>query len=562
MSYHKQAIPGPDPTTSQDSSKTSFQSKSKSKQKTPLTTRGFEPYHAAKTTGPDGAERIIVSHAAGTIPGHTQIRQSFLAPDSIYDEDIVHNWVPHMSLSVADEDTGKPLTAAQINAKSQFDNWIPHFFMNPMQDLDYIAIEALTRFTFVGALQNALTKFIVGTGFKPELELMNPSTNEDKDKKEVEENQWIIDALVQVDNQLNKNDAEYIDVPFTDKIAALIDTANTFNRSALIFGYDTPIEIDGKKYKQIPSSIKFAHARDLGIIDVDPGTWRLRAVQWRNAFYMVPARDMIYLWNPLISAKARGSWLYGDSMIMPMLDASRVIRKNIGVNFPAMAEATWSGMFLMAVKPQGSSPAEKQNEYNQIAKKMVRGAPNILMEHPDDVKFQDVDFHPKVTEFKDLTEALIRYCVASTGLPHSMFYDESQSNRATMIGKIELATSTVINPMRAWIGRSISDQWYQRWFRLICKEKNKMDLYKKFRIKMTFSDLHIAQWFDKIDAVNQLDSRRQLTDEAFGELAGIENYKNKIEAGSQVQPGGRGNSFKFGGGKGQPGFEIKNTKSE
>jgi hypothetical protein len=478
----------------------------------------------------------------------------------MYDEDIVHNWIPHMSLSVADDKTGRPLTAAQIQAKSNFDNWIPHYFMNPMQDLDYIAIEALTRFTFVGALMNALTKFIIGTGFRPELELVNPSTNKDKDKKEIESNQDIIDALVQIDSQLNKNDAEHIDVPFTDKIAALIDVTNTFNRSALIFGYDTPIEIDGKPYKQIPSSIKFAHARDLGIIDVDPGTWRLKAVQWRNAFYMVPARDMIYLWNPLISAKTRGSWLYGDSMIMPMLDASRVIRKNIGVNFPAMAEATWSGMFLMAVKPQGTTAAQKQDEYNQIAKKMVRGAPNILMENPDDVKFQDVDFHPKVTEFKDLTEALIRYCVASTGLPHSMFYDESQSNRATMLGKIELATSTVINPLRAWIGRSISDQWYQRWFRLICKEKNKMDLYKKFRIKMTFSDLHIAQWFDKIEAVNSLDSRRQLTDEAYGDLIGIENYKNKVEAGSQVQPGGRGSSFKFGDGKN--GFEIKNTKSE
>lgn len=560
MSYSKQAVPSVDSSTDQSSKKSSFVSKIKYRQEAPLTTRGFEPYSVKKETDAAGIERVTIAHAAGPIPGHTQIRQSFLAPDPMYDEEIVHNWVPHMSLSVADNDTGRPLSAAEIQTKSSFGNWIPHYFMNPMQDLDYITIEALARFTFMGSLLNAVTKFIVGTGFKPELELINPSTNKDKDKKEIEQNQDIIDALVQIDGQLNKNDAEYIDVPFTEKISALIDTSNTFNRSALIFGYDTPIEIDGEKYKQIPSSLKFAHPRDLGIIDVDPGTWRLKAVQWRNAFYMVPARDMIYLWNPLISAKTRGSWLYGDSMIMPMLDASRVIRKNIGVNFPAMAEATWSGMFLMAVKPQGTSAAQKQQEYNDISKRMVRGGPNILMENPDDVKFQDVDFHPKVNEFKDLTEALIRYCVATTGMPHSMFYDESQSNRATMIGKIELATATVINPMRSWIGRSIADQWYQRWFRLICKQKNKMDLYKKFRIKMTFSDLHIAQWFDKIDAVNSLDSRRALTDEAYGELAGIDNYKNKVEAGSEVVPGGAGKSFKFG--DGQNGFEIKNSKSQ
>jgi len=34
-----------------------------------------------------------------------------------------------------------------------------------------------------------------------------------------------------------------------------------------------------------------------------------------------------------------------------------------------------------------------------------------------------------------------------------MFYDEFQSNRTTMIGKIQLAISAVINPAREWIGR-------------------------------------------------------------------------------------------------------------
>jgi len=109
-----------------------------------------------------------------------------------------------------------------------------------------------------------------------------------------------------------------------------------------------------------------------------------------------------------------------------------------------MSEATWSGLFLMAIKPQGQDLAAKEAEYNQVVKNMVRGGPNVLLEDPDNVKFQNVDFNPKVKEFQELTEAMLRYCVASNGLPHSMFYDESTSNRATMIGKIQLATSTVI----------------------------------------------------------------------------------------------------------------------
>ena len=106
-----------------------------------------------------------------------------------------------------------------------------------------------------------------------------------------------------------------------------------------------------------------------------------------------------------------------------------------------MSEATWSGLFLMAIRPQGQTVTAKEAEYQQIVKNMVRGGPNVILENPDDVKFQNVDFNPKVKEFQELTEAMLRYAVACTGMPHSMFYDESTSNRATMIGKIQLAFS-------------------------------------------------------------------------------------------------------------------------
>jgi hypothetical protein len=551
MIYSKQAVPTtPDATQKHDPK---INLKSKSRQKIPLTTQGYEPYYTKKEKRQDGAEKITISHASGPIPGHTQLKPSFMNPMANYDEDIIHNWVPHMSLSVVDDNTGSPLSAAEIDAKRHLD-WIPHYFTNPMQDLDYLTIEALCRFTITGPIMDGVVKFLVGQGFKPELELVNPSGNKDRDQKEIEENQDVIDALVQVDNQLSQNSSDYIDVPFTEKVAAMISSMQIFNRGALVFGYDTSIEIDGKKYKAIPSSVKFAHARDLGIIEVEPSTWRLKSVQWRNAFYMVPSRNMIYLWNPLLSAKTRGSWLYGDSSIMPMIDSSRVIRKNIGVNFPAMAEATWAGLFLMAVKPQGQTAEQKRKEYQEIVQNMVRGGPNVLMEHPDDVKFQDVDFNPKVNEFKDLTESLIKYNVACIGLPHALFYDEAAANRSTMIEKIQLATAVTINPIRSMIGRQFSDQWYQRWFKLICKEKNKMDLYKKFRIKTVFSDLHIGEWFDKIESINKIMEHYTLTPEAYGEMAGIESFVNKIDQNA----GPPEKSFKFGDEKN--GFEIRKTQ--
>lgn len=541
----------------------SMKSKSQKDAENPLTFNGFEKYRENTSQTPEGEKKTEIkrAHASGPIPSHTKlIETASLNPDVEYDENIVNNWTPHMNLSVADSNTGQALSGAQVDGmRNQEKGWVPHYFVNPMQDLDYLVIQAIARSTFIGPLVETLTRFEVGARFKPELDLINPDKDEDKNAKEIEDNQEIIDTLLGIDAQLNRDDDRDLDTSFIEKISALITVKNMFNRGALIFGYDKPVKVHGKIYKEIPSSMKFAHPRDLGIIQADPGTWRLQAVQWRNSYYMVQAKDMIYLWNPLVSAKTRNSWLYGDSLVLPMLDAGRVIRKNIGVNFNAMAEATWSGLFLMAIKPEGQNLTEKKEEYQQVTNNMVRGGPNVLMEHPDDVKFQNVDFAPKVTEFKDLTEAMLRYCVACLGLPQSMFYDESQSNRATMIGKIQLATSTVINPMRETDARAICQQWYQRWFRLVYKDKPK--LLEKFRIKMVFEDLKIEEWFDKIEAANELESRKEMTDAAYGEIIGLQNYSNKVAADAETNPGGSGGSkLSFGDGAGNK-IDMKKSKT-
>ena len=524
----------------------SLTSKSQRDYPTPLTFEGYHPYtidERIQKSALVDKTKITIAHASGPLPNTTRmIQSSVLNPDVEYDENTINNWSPHMNLSVADNRTGNALTAAQVDGlRNESREWVPSYFVNPMQDLDYLVIQAIARSTFIGPLFEAITKFEVGTGFVPELELINPAKDQDKNEKEIEENQEVIDTLLGIDEQVNvASDSDVtneLDVPLIDKVAAMITTKNLFNRSALIFGYDKPVKVNGKVYKEIPSSLKFAHPRDLGIIQVNPGTWRLQSVQWRNAYYMVQAKDMIYMWNPWISAKTRNAWFYGDSLALPMLDAGRVIRKNIGVNFQAMAEATWSGLALITVRPQGENLADKQKEYDQVVKNMVRGGPNILLEHPDDVRVDNIDFNPKVKEFQELTEAMIKYCVANVGLPHTMFYDESASNRATMIGKIQLATATTINPMRESDGRMFSAQWYQRWFRLIYKEK-KPELLKKFRIKMTFKDLRIAEWFDKVAAANEVDGRKQLKDEEYGQLIGIENYTAKVDPDAQTMPGG------------------------
>ncbi len=539
---------------------TKFSKKITGKQQAPLTTRGFEGKVDVVVDEKSGDKKIKVSHAAGPLfSNQIRVQSSVMGYDAPYDKELVENWDPNMFLSVMDDNTGHALSAAQINSRRSEKNWIPTYFANPMQELDYITFEALSRSTIGGSIFQSIVKFLVGTGFRPELELINPSDDSVENQKEIDANKEVIQNLALIDKQLTIDSKGHLDVSFIEKISAIILNTLIFNRSALIFGYEKPIEINGKMYPDIPSSIKFAHARDLGIIKVSPGTHRLEAVQWINAFDMIPVTEMIYLWNPLVSSKTRNSWFYGDSMMLPMIDALRVIRKNIGVNFLAMAETSYAGRGVLSIAPQGNTEQEKIDEYTQITKNMsVPATTHLLMEDPDNTRFDNIDYQAKVKEFAELNESLIKYCVATTGMPHSMFYDESASNRATMIGKIQLAIATVISPMREWIGRTISDQWYDRWFRLIYKDDE--SLLKKFRIKMVFDDLPITEWFDNVEAALELDSRKQLKDSKFGEIVGLSNYPDMVDTNAETIPGGNSkNSMDLGGGKK---LSIKDSKEK
>lgn len=536
-----------------------FSKKTQTDKKSVLTYNGFDGIKE-ETINPDTKKKQsrIVVHPGGPIRGiRTKIDPSIFGENQ-YDEDMINHWKPYMQLVVNDEITGKPLSASSITYnRNTKKNWYPRYFSNPMQSLDYQTFEAHTRSTIGGPLIRAFVKFLVGKGFRPELELINPGEDSVDNQKEIDANQDIIKSLIQIEQQYSFDENGYLDIPFQDKISALILNCFTFNRSAIIQRYDHSVSINDKNFSNLPSSGQQVHARELGIIETDPVTARLKAVQWQNANGMIDIDETIYLWNPLVSASTYNVTHYGDSMMLPMIDALRVVRTNIGVNFPAMAENAYSGLGLLIVAPQGQTVAQKQEEYLQVSANMVPASTSVLMEDPENVKFENINYQPEVDKFVNMNESLVKYCAACLGIPHSMFYDESASNRATMIGKIDLTIETVMNPLRAWLDRTLSPQSYDKWFRQIYQNDDK--LLKKFRIKMVFDDLHISEWYDKVEAVNELDSRKELEDKAYGELLGIDNYTGKVKSDAQTIPGGSGGgkSFKFG--DENKSFEIKNT---
>ena len=494
-------------------------------------------------------KRLRIAHLAGPITGRrTKFQPMVFGSDSIYDEETKNNWTPYMHLVVNDEKTGVPLSAAEINYRRNTKQmWRPRYFSNPAQSLDYITFEAHSRSTIGGPLLRTLVKFIVGKGFKPDLELINPDEDSVKNQKEIDAHQDIITNLMKIENQLSYDKNGYLDISFQEKIAALILNCITFNRSALLCRYDEPISLEGNHFGNIPSSMQNAHARELGMIRTNPFTARLEAFQWQNSGGFVEIDDSIYLWNPLVSANTHNSTWYGDSYMLPMIDALRTVRTNIGVNFPAMGENAYAGLGLLSVMPEGNTEDEKQDEYDIISENMVPATTNLILKDPKETRFDQINYNPQVEQFINMNESLVKYCAATLGMPHAMFYDESASNRATMIGKIQLSIATVINPMRQWVNRSVSPQSYDKWFRILYKSDT--ELLKTFKVNLKFEDLHIAEWYDMVEATNELDSRKQLTDIAYGKSVGLDNYTGMVESDADTVPGGGGkNKMSFGSG--------------
>ena len=482
-------------------------------------------------------ERKIVEHTVAG-PLRPETFDMLADPDTLMTPEQIKNHVPLQSLQALTPRSYKPLSAARIFEMKK-KRLRPNIFNNPMQSIDYRIYETLLKHTFIGALADALVRYLVGTGFKPELVHINPNKDPEKNQKEIDANQDIITTLMEIDNQVERNSKRHLDINFKQKISATIMSALMYNRGSLMFIYEKPIKIGEKSYKDIPSHLIPAHAQDLGMIKTDPETQRLTHVQWRMGYEdFTPMHDQLYLWNPLTSSKVHNGMFYGMSILSPMISASKLIRTLLSETFPAISRNAWAGVFFLIVKNDGNTTQSKEQEYGVIAQGAKPGNPNILIKDPDDVRLDNVDYDAKVTELKDTLESMIKLCISIMGLPQVGFYDESAANRATMVGKIQLTMRTTIDPMRTWIGESICQQWYQRWFELIYKDKP--EILAKFKIKLSWTDLHIAEWYDSIEAALSLDGRKELKDNEFGELVGLDNYDTLVNPEAETKPGGDG----------------------
>ena len=369
-----------------------------------------------------------------------------------------------------------------------------------------------------------LTDLIVGGGVSPEIELINPTGDSQKDQKEIEKYNHVLKEMLEIENQINANN----DVSFEDFVSMLIHGCNTYGRAAVVLDSYT-------SYKNIPTTLKFAHARDLAITTFNENSWRLESIQWQHEkTEMINAEDMIYVYNPLVASKNHRAYQYGSSMMIPMLQAAKTMQRLISDDFPAFAKAMASGLFIMTIRSDGNTKESKQREYSEIARGMTPGRPNIIIKNPEDIKLDAIDYKPKITEFRELVQYLVHYCSSAVGLPPSQFTEET-SNRSASRSKLQGVMASTIIPLRKRYSKIIARQTYNKWLTELYP-----DLTDKIRVRMAFSDLKVNEPYDMVELALRVDSRHELTNEGFSKISQIPDYTNLIKPDADTQAGGIG----------------------
>ena len=126
-------------------------------------------------------------------------------------EELLARHVPVQSMFPIDPGTFRVLEASQMmefekekDRRRKEGARTTTVYANPMQHLDYRIFENIQSSTIIGAMADALLKYVVGTGFKPVLKVIHPN-EEDKeaDQKLIDDNQQIIRDLIEIDRQVD-----------------------------------------------------------------------------------------------------------------------------------------------------------------------------------------------------------------------------------------------------------------------------------------------------------------------------------------------------------------------
>jgi len=475
----------------------------------------------------------------------------------------LNNYVPQMNVQALDvklDDKRKILEQVPFTAKTTKSGTVifPKFFINPLQALDYIVLQDIYMHTICGSIIDLLVSFTMGRGIRPVLklndedkvEIKKAGKQQGKDGKEVDEEREkdetkdeaiarvldeskdLLEPLIAIDDSFADALGEdpLMDEDFNSKIESLIRNHWIYGRDIMTYEYfeDRVFKWKDKAYPDIPNVLKVPHPRDIGFVQVDQPTLKLKGVQLMFGGAMIESSDMLYLEHMQNSAIYNAKF-YGYSKMQRMIGHGRSLRKLVDRDFPNISSIGYSGFAVIAFKKDEKGSQKEEDQNRTFVNNMTVGIPNATaLEDPEkDMHVHNVDTNPKIKEMIEMAHYHAEAAAKSAEVPTTLISKEKDPNRDTLLGILRIFLENVITRHRIVIGKKFTAQWYMKNFRIIYKNKPKT--LEQFHVEAEFDDFKLESWADLVSSVVELSKLQPLKAQAMGELLGIQNFENMID---------------------------------
>ena len=406
----------------------------------------------------------------------------------------------------------------------------PTHYQNPHQGLDDFVIEAVSTGTFWQSCMNFLMQMVMGKSVRPKIILKNPDPRDYvKNRERLEELKWIEETLAERDRLIGPLPGDRVGrQTFFDLVQELVRCAMTYNRGCLRIARRGEMEYRGVRLINTPVALQFVHGRELGMIETDDAG-DLKWTWWNLSGQELEWPEMVYLWNSVHGEQRSGTKWYGNTPIDAVLNDLRLAYHILSVHAPAAARALYGGTVIIPVDLTSLSDSRREREMRRITSNLVQGGYSVIARNPADVDVKPVQTNVRPEGLVELLRHCYMSVAAALGVPISMVFDESASNRATLSGKMVMAMKSTVQPIRDWVNREIAPQWYGEALQEILASTGNQGLAAEIDVIVEFDDTELASEEKVMEGVKAIAGLVPISDRGILRMAGKEEYIDEID---------------------------------
>lgn len=275
-----------------------------------------------------------------------------------------------------------------------------------------------------------------------------------------------------------------------------------------------------------PSALKPMKPMYLGNIAMDPITWNIKAIQYKDpkvtfkeyidigiqqmesediqqkdSKYLDADNILYFVRNNNNLMKEGDDFYFGHSTLQCIMSQSEENRRINKIVIPQINQGHWAGTGVWTF------PNWSESMMNRFFKSIKPGGQVGIGD--DRIKFQETKLSYDYQGIINLKSDLKKQMLSVFGLPSFLMNFEDVTNRATSDTVVIGFNESMIQSERSWLTGILDKQWYPKLFRMLYN--NDEFLHIKMKMNIEFENISFESFYDKAVAVVALIEKKIMT---------------------------------------------------